>query len=117
MEEDPDFNTYDPAQSKGITTPREEYFSVENVAFHNFKNAEQSAIYTCSQCDEGEDRDSARTTWVKGLVFDEDTDDKRLKFNSPFRDIVVDVDGSLTQVEGEELKPMQTVVRFGKHFD
>jgi len=109
---DPDFENYDPVDAKGITTPRDEYFSIEGASFHNFDSSDlSSAIFTCSQCDEGEDRDAARTTFVKELAFDDLTVPKRLRFNSPFRDIVVDVDGSLTGAAD------QTVVRYGKHFD
>lgn len=113
LDEVADFQNYDPIEAKGVTTSRDEYFSVEGPSFYNFDQSDlQSAIFTCSQCDEGEDRDSARTTYIKGVAFDDATVTKRLRFNSPYRDIVIDVDGSLTNKA-----PLSTIIREGKHLD
>ena len=94
---------------KGITAPRSDYFSIEGATFHNFDGSSlSSSIFTGNHKNSYGVGDSARTTWVKELRFGNNVP-RRLLFKSPFNDIVVDVDGSLS---GNGI-PMSTIVRYG----
>ena len=91
-----------PRDSKGITMPRHDFFSVEGASFFNYNDdydteevGDMAALYTCSQCELGEDINGGRVHHVKDLYFHSDVT-RRLKFQIPYNDAVVDVDGSLT---------------------
>ena len=75
-----------PRDSKGITMPRNDFFSVEGASFFNFNDdydteevGDMAALYTCSQCELGEDINGGRVHHVKDLYFHSDVT-RRLKF-------------------------------------
>jgi len=108
---DAEFEVSDPAAAKGITTSRQEHFRIEGTSFYKFNKLDQSAIFTCSQCFFSDNEDPGRTTFVTGLIFDDATVTHRLRFQTPFRDIVFDEDGSLTG------SAKQTVAAYWKHLE
>jgi hypothetical protein len=71
---------------------------VKNVAFYNFNWGHAAAFGTCSHCWHDAATDSgARTIRVEGLTF---TDcDYKINYETPYRDIFYDVDGTLTETE------------------
>lgn len=109
---DLEFGVSDPETAKGVTASRKEFFEINDVTFYNFDKEGQSAIYTCSQCFFALNEEHARTTRTSGLIFDDASVLYRLAFQTPFRDIVEDTDGTLT-----DLDPWTTVTAYMKHND
>lgn len=84
------------APSHGIIGPRTEGFQVHNVTFYNFDIADKAALGTCSHCFSPPSTDSGgRTLTVSNLKFDASTT-VRIRYQEPWREILYDVDGSLT---------------------
>jgi hypothetical protein len=82
---------------RGIKAARSENFTIRDVKFYNFDFNEAVALGTCFHCWHDSSTDSgARTTIVKGLVFDDATVPRRIHYTIPFRAIFYDLDGSLT---------------------
>ena len=89
-----DYATYQTNEVKGLITPRKDNLYVKNVYFANFNGA-MSAIGTCSHCEHPASTDAgARTSYFSGLTFENVT--QRVSFNTPYREILIDQDGSLT---------------------
>lgn len=83
--------------SRGIIGPRSEGWHVHNVRFYNFNMSGKGAIGTCSHCFSAPSTDSgARTLTVKGLYFDPKTVAIKIRYQEPYREIILDLDGSLT---------------------
>jgi len=83
--------------SRGVIGPRTEGWQVHNAKFYNFDIADKGAIGTCSHCFKQPSTDSgARTLTVKGLYFDPKSVTARVRWQEPFREIIYDLDGSLT---------------------
>jgi hypothetical protein len=58
----------------------------------------KAAIGTCSNCEDPLSTDSgARTVIFSGLKFN--NTEKRIIYNTPYRDILYDLDGTLTDLE------------------
>jgi hypothetical protein len=69
---------------------------VQNVKFYNFNWRNAAAIGSCSHCTHDPSTDSgARTVKFKGLTFDKSVT-KKIRYETPFRAIYYDLDGSLT---------------------
>jgi len=86
----------DAAKPHGIITPRTEHFRIEGTDFFNFNWNDAAALGTCSHCFHPAATDSgARTVRTTGLGFD-NTVTKRIRYQSPWRAIFHDLDGSLT---------------------
>jgi len=99
-------NAWEPAISfnqRGIITPRSDNFSVFDVSFYNFTNTgsvKKAAIGTCSRCEDPLATDSgARTVTFSGLSFNNCPN--KVIYNTPYRDILYDLDGSLTGLESK----------------
>jgi len=81
----------------GIITSRQENFAIKNVRFYNFDWGNTAALGTCSHCfhdaatDEG-----ARTITTQGFYFDDATVPRRIRYQTPFKAIFKDLDGTLT---------------------
>jgi len=88
--------------ARGLVLPRTDYFWAENVIFHNYPETCMTAVETCSRCEYGPSSDSSgRTSYLKGIVWsnqDSATVTKRLRYNSPKKDIVYDFDGSFSDI-------------------
>ena len=83
--------------SRGIIGPRTENFQIHNVKFYNFDVADKGAIGTCSHCFSAPSTDSgARTLTVSNLYFDPASVTAKIRYQEPFREIIYDIDGSLT---------------------
>jgi hypothetical protein len=109
---DLEFGMSDWEEAKGVTASRKEFFEINDVTFYNFDKSEaQSAIFDCSQCFFSDNEEHARTTRVSGLIFDSATVLYRLSFQTPFRGIFEDTDGSLSGTAG------QFITAYWKHLD
>lgn len=85
------------ASPAGVICPRTEYFTIKNVKFHNYNFAGAHAIGDCSHCDSCTETDSgARTVKTQQLKFV--NVDRRISYNTPFRGIYYDLDGTLTGI-------------------
>lgn len=85
------------ASPRGVITPRTENMLVKNVKFYNFNFNKAAALGSCSHCFHGAATDSgARTVTFEGLTFDEATVPRRIRYQTPFKAIYYDRDGSLT---------------------
>lgn len=83
----------------GIITPRTENFRIEGTKFYNYNWNDAAALGTCSHCFHAAATDSgARTIRVSDLWFDESTVTKRIFYQEPFRAIIHDLTGSLTDL-------------------
>ena len=81
----------------GVIGPRYEWFSIEGTSFYNFESSKSGAIGTCSHCFHGASTDSGgRTVTTTGLKFDDATVPRRINWQFPYREIIHDLDGSLT---------------------
>jgi len=90
-----DATPYNAAKTRGLVTPRNDFFAVENVRFKGFMGASMTAIETCSRCENALSTDSGgRTTFFSGLKFA--TTARKVRFNVPYREILRDSDGTLT---------------------
>lgn len=82
---DREFGMQHPRDAKGITMARADFFSIEGSSFFNFNDdydstvGNMAALYTCSQCAEGEDSNGGRVYHVQDLYFHSDVT-RRLKF-------------------------------------
>eukprot|EP00117_Sycon_ciliatum_P036091 scpid3682/ scgid27229/ Fibrocystin-L; Polycystic kidney and hepatic disease 1-like protein 1; Protein D86 len=97
--QDLEFDVSDPETAKGVTASRKEFFEINDVTFYNFDKEGQSAVFDCSQCFFVDNEEHVRTTKVSGLIFDDSSVNYRLSFQTPFRGIIWDSDGSLTGSE------------------
>jgi hypothetical protein len=98
--------------SFGVIGPRTEGFQVHNVKFYNFDVAEKAAIATCSHCFSAPSTDSgARTLTVRNVWFDSSVT-RRVFYQTPRREIILDLDGSLTG-----LGPRSWATAYWKHND
>lgn len=80
----------------GIISPRTDKSVFSNIHFHNFNFNNAAAIGTCSHCYSKPSTDSdARTVKTEQLEFT--NVDKRVRYQYPFRGIINDLDGSLTE--------------------
>lgn len=81
----------------GFIGPRTENFTMSDVRFYNFDFQNSSAIGTCSHCFHPASTDSGgRTFTVRNLTFDAATVPRRINWGFPYREIIYDLDGSLT---------------------
>jgi len=70
---------------------------VDGAHFYNYDNGHSAALGSCSHCEHPDASSSgARTYKTRGLVFDDATVPRRIKWWTPFREIIHDLDGSLT---------------------
>jgi hypothetical protein len=80
---------------KGFIGPKTEFFGMTNVAFHNFDFGDSGALSTCSHCfHHASSRSGGLTYTTSGLSFT--NCNKRIWYQAPFREIIHDLDGSLT---------------------
>jgi len=87
----------DRASPRGVITPRTENMLVKNVKFYNFNFNSAAALGSCSHCFHGAATDSgARTVTFEKLTFDDATVPRRIRYQTPFKAIYYDKDGSLT---------------------
>ena len=85
---------YEQGMVRGLITPRVDNFLARNVHFYNY-GSEMSAIETCSHCEYSSATDAgARTSFFEGIVFKNVS--QRTRFNVPYKEILIDNDGSLT---------------------
>lgn len=84
----------------GVIGPKTDLFTIEGAAFYNFNFMESAALGTCSHCFHPSASDmGARTYSTSGLTF-EDTP-RRIKYQEPFKEVIHDLDGSLTGLGAE----------------
>jgi hypothetical protein len=70
-----------------------------------------AALGSCSQCFHPITTDSGgRTTTLSGLTFDDSTVTRRIRFQTPYREIFYDKDGTLTSVRRAPLKAGSWIV-------
>lgn len=90
-----DHSIYIHKATKGLITSRDDYLVAKGIHFYNF-GTKMTAIETCSHCEFTCSTDSgARTTFFERLTFNNVT--QRVRFNVPYKEILVDRDGSLTE--------------------
>jgi hypothetical protein len=71
--------------------------TLDGISFYNFADSGSAAIGTCSHCFHPASTDSGgRTMTTKNLTFDDATVPKRILYQEPWREIIYDVDGTLT---------------------
>jgi len=81
----------------GITGARTENFTIEGASFYNFEHKKSAALGSCSHCEHPDATSSGAFTFkTSGLVFEESTVPRRITWHIPFREIIHDVDGTLT---------------------
>jgi len=79
----------------GFIGARHEYLTVQDVGFYNYDFQDSAAIGTCSHCFHPASTDSGgRTLSTTGLTFENVP--KKILYQKPFREIIHDLDGSLT---------------------
>ena len=79
----------------GVITPRTDFWTVSDVRFYNFDWARAAAIGTCSHCYFEPSTDSdARTVKLQQLSFT--NVNMRVRYQYPFKGILLDQDGTLT---------------------
>jgi len=84
----------------GFIGPKTEYFSMSGVSFFNYNFMDSGALGTCSHCFHPSNSVSGGLTYtVSNLTFV--NCDKRIKYQVPFREIIHDLDGSLTGLGSE----------------
>ena len=82
---------------RGIITPRTEGFHAKGLSFFSFDTDSMAAIGTCSHCFKATSTDSgARTVLTEDLWFDSVSSDHKIKYGYPYKAIINDLDGSLT---------------------
>jgi len=80
--------------TRGIKGARTEKMRIKDTIFANFNHfGEWGAIGTCSHCEGPATDSSGRTYFTKNLYFIDTT--QRVKFDTPFKEIIYDEDGSL----------------------
>lgn len=83
--------------SHGIIGPRTEGYQIHNSRFYNFDVAGKGAIGTCSHCFSIPTTDSGgRTLTTSKLYFDPLTVTNKIRYQEPRREIIYDIDGTLT---------------------
>ena len=66
---------------RGLITPRNEGFLVQNVQFYGYGSPGTASIGQCSHCFHPASTDSgARTVRFKGLLFDTDSANNKIKW-------------------------------------
>jgi hypothetical protein len=81
----------------GFIGARHEYLTVKDVSFYNFDFEDSAAIGTCSHCFHPASTDSGgRTLITTGLTIDQASVPRKILYQEPFREIIHDLDGSLT---------------------
>ena len=89
-----DWTIYRDHAVQGLITPRKDNFLAKNVHFYNYGDG-MTAIETCSHCEHPAATDAgARTSFFEGLTFTNVS--QRVRFNVPYKEILIDLDGSLT---------------------
>lgn len=84
----------------GVIGPKTDLFTIDGVSFYNFDFMESAALGTCSHCFHPSSSDmGARTFTTSNLSFENVP--KKIKYQEPFKEIIHDLDGSLTGL-GEE---------------
>jgi len=86
----------DAASPHGIIAPRTEYFTIDGAKFYNLDFNEAAALGDCSHCFGPTQDSGARTFKTQGLVFDEETVPRKVRYQFPYAGIIHDLDGSLT---------------------
>jgi len=95
----------------GIITPQTDAWAVANARFYNFNFGSAAALGQCSHCFKHSATNSdGRHVDFEGLVFDDTTVPRRIKYQFPFKGIYHDVDGTLT-----ELGPDTWATSYFKH--
>ena len=85
------------APAFGVIGARTEGLTFNNVSFYNFDGENMASIGSCSHCFFDATTDSgARTTHFRNLYFDPTTNPVKIRYETPYRDIFYDLDGSLT---------------------
>lgn len=85
--------------SQGVIGARTEGLTFNNVSFYNFDKANKTCIGSCSHCFFDATTDSgARTTHFNNLYFDPLTTPVKIKWDVPYKEIIHDIDGSLTRL-------------------
>jgi len=80
----------------GFIGPKTEYFSMSGTSFYNFDFGGSGALGTCSHCFHGDASAAGSMTYtVSNLHFGENVP-KRILWCDPWREIIHDLDGSLT---------------------
>lgn len=89
----------DVSSPHGIINPRQENFVVKNIKFYNFDFNDAAALGSCSHCfhDAATDQ-GARTVTFSNLYFDPDTVPRRIRYETPYKAIFFDTDGTLTDL-------------------
>lgn len=96
--ENADQMTYD-TPSHGVIGARTEGLTFNNISFYNFDKGNKACIGSCSHCSHSASTDSGgRTTTFSGLYFDPNTTPVKIRYETPYRDIFHDLDGTLTRL-------------------
>ena len=83
------------ASPHGFIAPRTDGSMFSNIRFYNYDFNNAAAVGTCSHCYSKPSTDSdARTVKTKQLSFSNVT--KRVRYQTPLRGIIYDMDGTLT---------------------
>lgn len=81
----------------GIVSPRTDKWTISDIRFYNFDFGSAAAIGTCSHCYKGPSTDSdGRTVKTNSLSFTNVS--KRIRYQVPFKGIIYDTDGTLTEI-------------------
>ena len=87
-----------PTEAVGVWGPRTEGFIIDGIRFKNFPSG-LAALCTCSHCYDIYAQDSTRNSlFTKNLMFE--GVQKRVTWTDPERDIILDQDGTLTNLKG-----------------
>jgi hypothetical protein len=88
--------------ARGIIGPRWDFMTIRGAKFFNFDFKASGALGDCSGCGNLSGTDSgARTIYTSGLFFDS-TVPKRIWYETPYRGIFNDLDGTLTDIPNGE---------------
>lgn len=94
--ENTETDMYDGPGARGIIGPRWDFLTMRDIKFYNYNHGSWGALGDCSHCFHPASTDSgARTHYSSGLFFDTSVP-KRIWYQTPFRGIFHDEDGSLT---------------------
>jgi len=100
-----------PVARTGVATPQLEFYQISNARFINYGvNGVGSAIFSCPDCMSTSPVQGGYTVRVSGLAFENVT--CRVSWGSPFKDIFLDLDGSLSGIVNGTAAPFYAFNNF-----
>lgn len=81
--------------SHGFIGPKTDYMTVKNTRFHNFDFGDAAALGSCSHCFHPASGNNGCWQYTTSNLTFTNTP-RRIKYDEPHREMILDLDGSLT---------------------